>query len=200
MLKIQFQRNFQHCLFISLFIFLFGCVFTADENVPVTGCLDGNCKDGFGREVKKISGLIFLNVSTAVYEEYSGNFEDKKRNGKGTLKEFTIEFDAAASGWDSPSSSCVYGCVYYKRETSLYVGNFVDGEKNGFGKMRINNTRIFNQAQEPLLFNEIPETPHYTFIEGEWKEDILIAKINTIKNLSEGRSKVLLFNKLPVIE
>lgn len=168
-------------------------MFTTDENVPNTGCLDGNCKDGFGREVKKISGLIFLNVSTAVYEEYSGNFEDKKRNGEGTLKEFTIEFDAAASGWDSPSSSCVYGCVYYKRETSLYVGNFVDGEKNGFGKMRINNTRIFNQAQEPLLFNEIPETPHYTFIEGQWKNDILITKSNTFKDLTEERSKVLLY-------
>ena len=193
MLKSRVQGKFQHYLLISLFLFLFGCVFTADENVPDTGCLDGNCKDGFGREVKKISGLIFLNVSTAVYEEYSGNFEDKKRNGEGTLKEFTIEFDAAASGWDSPSSSCVYGCVYYKRETSLYVGNFVDGEKNGFGKMRINNTRIFNQAQEPLLFNEIPETPHYTFIEGEWKDDILITKSNTFKDLTEERSKVLLY-------
>ena len=115
MLKSRVQGKFQHYLLISLFFFLFGCVFTADENVPVTGCLDGNCKDGFGREVKKISGLIFLNVSTAVYEEYSGSFEDKKRNGKGTLKEFTIEFDAAASGWDAPSSSCVYGCVYYQR-------------------------------------------------------------------------------------
>ena len=193
MLKSRVQGKFQHYLLISLFLFLFGCVFTADENVPDTGCLDGNCKDGFGREVKKISGLIFLNVSTAVYEEYSGNFEDKKRNGEGTLKEFTIEFDAAASGWDSPSSSCVYGCVYYKRETSLYVGNFVDGEKNGFGKMRINNTRIFNQAQEPLLFNEIPETPHYTFIEGEWKDDILITKSNTFKDLTEERSRVLLY-------
>jgi len=193
LLKSRVQDKFQHYLLISLFLFLFGCVFTADENVPVTGCLDGNCKDGFGREVKKISGLIFLNVSTAVYEEYSGSFEDKKRNGKGTLKEFTIEFDAAASGWDSPSSSCVYGCVYYKRETSLYVGNFVDGEKNGFGKMRINNTRIFNQAQEPLLFNEIPETPHYTFIEGQWKDDILITKSNTFKDLTEERSKVLLY-------
>jgi len=193
LLKLRVQGKFQHYLLISLFLFLFGCVFTADENVPDTGCLDGNCKDGFGREVKKISGLIFLNVSTAVYEEYSGNFEDKKRNGEGTLKEFTIEFDAAASGWDSPSSSCVYGCVYYKRETSLYVGNFVDGEKNGFGKMRINNTRIFNQAQEPLLFNEIPETPHYTFIEGEWKDDILITKSNTFKDLTEERSKVLLY-------
>ena len=193
MLKSRVQDKFQHYLLISLFLFLFGCVFTADENVPDTGCLDGNCKDGFGREVKKISGLIFLNVSTAVYEEYSGRFEDKKRNGKGTLKEFTIEFDAAASGWDSPSSSCVYGCVYYKRETSLYVGNFVDGEKNGFGKMRINNTRIFNQAQEPLLFNEIPETPHYTFIEGQWKDDILITKSNTFKDLTEERSKVLLY-------
>jgi len=193
LLKLRVQGKFQHYLLISLFLFLFGCVFTADENVPDTGCLDGNCKDGFGREVKKISGLIFLNVSTAVYEEYSGNFEDKKRNGEGTLKEFTIEFDAAASGWDSPSSSCVYGCVYYKRETSLYVGNFVDGEKNGFGKMRINNTRIFNQAQEPLLFNEIPETPHYTFIEGQWKDDILITKSNTFKDLTEERSKVLLY-------
>ena len=193
MLKSRVQDKFQHYLLISLFLFLFGCVFTADENVPDTGCLDGNCKDGFGREVKKISGLIFLNVSTAVYEEYSGNFEDKKRNGEGTLKEFTIEFDAAASGWDSPSSSCVYGCVYYKRETSLYVGNFVDGEKNGFGKMRINNTRIFNQAQEPLLFNEIPETPHYTFIEGQWKDDILITKSNTFKDLTEERSRVLLY-------
>lgn len=194
MLKIQVQKNFQHCLLISLFFFLFGCVFTADENVPVTGCLDGNCKDGFGREVKKISGLIFLNVSTAVYEEYSGSFEDKKRNGKGTLKEFTIEFDAAASGWDSPSSSCVYGCVYYQRETSLFVGNFVDGEKNGYGNMRINNTRIFNQAQEPLLFNEIPETPHYTFIEGKWKDDILITTISTNQGLTEEQSRKILYN------
>lgn len=194
MLKIQVQKNFQHCLLISLFFFLFGCVFTADENVPVTGCLDGNCKDGFGREVKKISGLIFLNVSTAVYEEYSGSFEDKKRNGKGTLKEFTIEFDAAASGWDSPSSSCVYGCVYYQRETSLFVGNFVDGEKNGYGNMRINNTRIFNQAQEPLLFNEIPETPHYTVIEGEWKDDILITTISTNQGLTEEQSRKILYN------
>lgn len=194
MLKIQVQKNFQHCLLISLFFFLFGCVFTADENVPVTGCLDGNCKDGFGREVKKISGLIFLNVSTAVYEEYSGSFEDKKRNGKGTLKEFTIEFDAAASGWDSPSSSCVYGCVYYQRETSLFVGNFVDGEKNGYGNMRINNTRIFNQAQEPLLFNEIPETPHYTVIEGEWKDDILITTISTNQELTEEQSRKFLYN------
>lgn len=194
MLKIQVQKNFQHCLLISLFFFLFGCVFTADENVPVTGCLDGNCKDGFGREVKKISGLIFLNVSTAVYEEYSGSFEIKKRNGKGTLKEFTIEFDAAASGWDSPSSSCVYGCVYYQRETSLFVGNFVDGEKNGYGNMRINNTRIFNQAQEPLLFNEIPETPHYTVIEGEWKDDILITTISTNQELTEEQSRKFLYN------
>lgn len=194
MLKIQVQKNFQHCLLISLFFFLFGCVFTADENVPVTGCLDGNCKDGFGREVKKISGLIFLNVSTAVYEEYSGSFEDKKRNGKGTLKEFTIEFDAAASGWDSPSSSCVYGCVYYQRETSLFVGNFVDGEKNGYGNMRINNTRIFNQAQEPLLFNEIPETPHYTFVEGKWKDDILITTISTNQGLTEEQSRKILYN------
>jgi len=193
LLKSRVQDKFQHYLLISLFLFLFGCVFTADENVPDTGCLDGNCKDGFGREVKKISGLIFLNVSTAVYEEYSGSFEDKKRNGEGTLKEFTIEFDAAASGWDSPSSSCVYGCVYYQRETSLFVGNFVDGEKNGFGKMRINNTRIFNQAQEPFPFNESKETPHYTFIEGEWKDDILITKSNTFKDLTKERSEVLLF-------
>ena len=193
MLKSRVQGKFQHYLLISLFLFLFGCVFTADENVPDTGCLDGNCKDGFGREVKKISGLIFLNVSTAVYEEYSGNFEDKKRNGKGTLKEFTIEFDAAASGWDSPSSSCAYGCVYYQRETNLFVGNFVNGEKNGFGKMRINNTRIFNQAQEPFPFNESKETPHYTFIEGQWKDDILITKSNTFKDLTEERSRVLLY-------
>jgi len=193
LLKSRVQGKFQHYLLISLFLFLFGCVFTADENVPDTGCLDGNCKDGFGREVKKISGLIFLNVSTAVYEEYSGNFEDKKRNGKGTLKEFTIEFDAAASGWDSPSSSCAYGCVYYQRETNLFVGNFVNGEKNGFGKMRINNTRIFNQAQEPFPFNESKETPHYTFIEGQWKDDILITKSNTFKDLTEERSRVLLY-------
>ena len=193
MLKSRVQGKFQHYLLISLFFFLFGCVFTADENVPVTGCLDGNCKDGFGREVKKISGLIFLNVSTAVYEEYSGSFKDKKRDGKGTLKEFTIEFDAAASGWDAPSSSCVYGCVYYQRETSLFVGNFVDGEKNGFGKIRINNTRIFNQAQEPFPFNESRETPHYTFSDGEWKDDILITKSNTFKDLSKERSRVLLF-------
>ena len=59
--------------------------------------------------------------------------------------------------------------------------------------MRINNTRIFNQAREPLLFNEIPETPHYTFIEGEWKDDILITKSNTFKDLSKERSRVLLF-------
>jgi len=193
LLKSRVQGKFQHYLLIFLFLFLFGCVFTTDENVPDTGCLDGNCKDGFGREVKKISGLIFLNVSTAVYEEYSGNFEDKKRNGKGTLKEFTIEFDAAASGWDSPSSSCVYGCVYYQRETNLFVGNFVNGEKNGFGKMRINNTRIFNQAQEPFPFNESKETPHYTFIEGQWKDDILITKSNTFKDLTEERSRVLLY-------
>ena len=193
MLKSRVQGKFQHYLLIFLFLFLFGCVFTTDENVPDTGCLDGNCKDGFGREVKKISGLIFLNVSTAVYEEYSGNFEDKKRNGKGTLKEFTIEFDAAASGWDSPSSSCAYGCVYYQRETNLFVGNFVNGKKNGFGKMRINNTRIFNQAQEPFPFNESKETPHYTFIEGQWKDDILITKSNTFKDLTEERSRVLLY-------
>jgi len=193
LLKSRVQGKFQHYLLIFLFLFLFGCVFTTDENVPDTGCLDGNCKDGFGREVKKISGLIFLNVSTAVYEEYSGNFEDKKRNGKGTLKEFTIEFDAAASGWDSPSSSCAYGCVYYQRETNLFVGNFVNGEKNGFGKMRINNTRIFNQAQEPFPFNESKETPHYTFIEGQWKDDILITKSNTFKDLTEERSRVLLY-------
>ena len=193
MLKLKIKGSFKLNLSIFFCFFLFGCLFTPDENVPVTGCLDGNCKDGFGREVKKISGLIFLNVSTAVYEEYSGSFEDKKRSGKGTLREFTIEFDAAASGWDSPSSSCAYGCAYYQRETNLFVGNFVNGEKNGFGKMRINNTRIFNQAQEPFPFNESKETPHYTFIEGEWKDDILITKSNTFKDLTKERSEVLLF-------
>ena len=90
MLKSRVQGKFQHYLFISLFFFLFGCVFTADENVPVTGCLDGNCKDGFGREVKKISGLIFLNVSTAVYEEYSGSFKDKKEMEKALLKNLLL--------------------------------------------------------------------------------------------------------------
>ena len=79
MLKLRVQGKFQHYLLISLFLFLSSCVFTADENVPDTGCLDGNCKDGFGREVKKISGLIFSNISTAVYEEYSGSFKNKKR-------------------------------------------------------------------------------------------------------------------------
>ena len=169
-------------------------MFTPDKNVPVTGCLDGNCKDGFGREVKKISGLIFLNVSTAVYEEYSGSFEDKKRSGKGTLREFTIEFDAAASGWDSPSSSCVYGCVYYQRETSLFVGNFLNGEKNGFGKIRINDTRIFNQSQEPFPFNERSEAPHYTIVEGEWKDDILISNNSSIKGITKEQTEKYLFN------
>ncbi len=192
MLKLRVQGKLRHCLLISLF--LFGCVFTADENVPDIGCLDGNCKDGFGREVKKISGSIFLNVSTAVYEEYSGDFEFKKRNGKGTLEEFTIEFDAAASGWDSPSSSCVYGCVYYKRETSLYVGNFVNGKKNGFGKIRINDTRIFNKAQKPFPFNESRETPYYTFIEGEWKDDILISNNRSYKGIKKEQTERYLFN------
>ena len=181
-------------LLIFFYLFLYGCVFTPDENVPVTGCLDGNCKDGFGREVKKISGLIFLNVSTAVYEEYSGSFEDKKRSGKGTLREFTIEFDAAASGWDSPSSSCAYGCVYYQRETSLFVGNFADRKKSGYGKIRVNNTKIFNQSQEPFPFNESKETPHYIVITGEWKDDILITTINTYKGLTEEQSSKILYN------
>ena len=194
MLKIQVRSNSRHFLLISLFFFLFGCVFTTDENVPITGCLDGKCKDGFGREVEKISGLIFLNVSSAMYEEYSGHFEDKKRNGKGTLKEFTIEFDAATSGWDSPSSSCAYGCVYYQRETNLFVGNFVNGEKNGYGKIRINNTKIYNQSQEPFPFNESQETPHYTVIEGEWKDDILITTISTNQGLTEEQSRKILYN------
>ena len=47
-------------------------------------------KDGFGREVKKISGLIFLNVSTAVYEEYSGSFKDKKEMEKALLKNLLL--------------------------------------------------------------------------------------------------------------
>ncbi len=181
-------------LLIFFYFFLYGCVFTLDKNVPDTGCLDGNCKDGFGREIKKISGLIFLNVSTAVYEEYSGSFEDKKRSGKGTLKEFTIEFDAATSGWDSPSSSCAYGCVYYQRETNLFVGNFVNGKKNGYGKIRINNTKIYNQSQEPFPFNESQEIPHYTVIEGEWKDDILITTISTNQELTEEQSRKTLYN------
>jgi hypothetical protein len=193
-LKLRVQGKFQHYLLISLFLFLSSCVFTADENVPDTGCLDGNCKDGFGREVKKISGLIFSNISTAVYEEYSGSFKNKKRNGQGTLKEFTIEFDAAASGWDSPSGSCVYGCVYYQRETYLFVGNFIDEKKNGYGKIRINDTRIFNQAQEPFPFNERRETPHYTIIEGEWKDDILISNNISIKGIKKEQTEKYLFN------
>ena len=194
MLKLRVQGKFQHYLLISLFLFLSSCVFTADENVPSTGCLDGNCRDGFGREVKKISGLIFLNVSTAIYQEYSGSFENKKRNGQGTLKEFTIEFDAAASGWDSPSSSCVYGCVYYQRETYLFVGNFIDGKKSGYGKIRINNTRIFNQSQEPHPFNERRETPHYTIIEGEWKDDILISNNISYEGITKEQTEKYLFN------
>ena len=70
MLKLRVQGKFQHYLLISLFLFLSSCVFTADENVPDTGCLDGNCKDGFGREVKKISGLIFFSYYPIVMQFY----------------------------------------------------------------------------------------------------------------------------------
>ena len=60
---------------------MFNCSYlnSLDENVPLPGCKDGNCKNGFGREIEKVSGLIFLNTSTAIYQEYSGNFQNKKR-------------------------------------------------------------------------------------------------------------------------
>jgi len=170
-----------------IYFLISGCTYldALDENIPLPGCKDGNCKNGYGREVEKVSGLVFLNTSTAVYQEYAGSFKKKKREGSGTLREFSIEFDAAASGWDWYSGSCVYGCVYYQRETSLFVGNFYNNQKQGYGKVRINNTKIYNQSQE---------TPHYTVIEGEWKDDILITTISTNQGLTEEQSKKILYN------
>ncbi len=175
---------------------MFNCSYlnSLDENVPLPGCKDGNCKNGFGREIEKVSGLIFLNTSTAIYQEYSGNFQNKKRTGVGTLKEFSIEFDAVASGWDWYSGSCVYGCTYYQRETYTYVGNFMNGRKNGYGRMRINNTKIYNQQQEPFPFNESKELAHFTFLEGEWKDDILVKTITKKVDLDDRTTMELLFH------
>ena len=186
----------KYLIFFLPYVFIAGCTYldALDENIPLPGCKDGNCKNGYGREIEKISGLVFLNTSTAIYQEYAGSFQKKKREGSGTLREFSIEFDAAASGWDWYSGSCVYGCVYYQRETSLFVGNFYNNQKQGYGKIRINNTKIYNQSQEPFPFNESQETPHYTVIEGEWKDDILITTISTNQGLTEEQSRKILYN------
>ena len=70
----------------------------------------------------------------------------------------------------------------------------INEKKNGYGKIRINDTRIFNQAQEPFPFNERRETPHYTIIEGEWKDDILISNNSSIKGIKKEQTEKYLFN------
>lgn len=189
------SKIYSKFLYFFFFLPLSGCVYldALDQNIPLPGCKDGNCKNGYGREIEKVSGIIFLNTSTAIYQEYAGSFLKKQRDGRGTLREFSIEFDAAASGWDYYSGSCVYGCVYYQRETYLFVGNFLKGKKNGYGKIRINNTAIYNQSQEPFPFNELKENPHYTVIEGEWQDDILIKTVQSYENISTEESNKFLY-------
>jgi hypothetical protein len=55
---------------------------------------------------------------------------------------------------------------------------------------------LYNQSQEPFPFNESQETPHYTVIEGEWKDDILITTISTNQGLTEEQSRKTLYNTI----
>lgn len=60
--------------------------------------------------------------------------------------------------------------------------------------MRINNTKIYNQQQEPFPFNESKELAHFTFLEGEWKDDILVKTITKKVDLDDRTTMELLFH------
>lgn len=180
--------------FISIFflIFTYSCTnFESSlyETLPEVGCNEGDCDNGLGNEIVKISGSTYKDWSNAIYQEYSGYFYEKEKSGLGTLKEFSIIYNP------QKSSNCYYnsyGCIFDKYENYLFVGYFEKNKKNGYGKMRINNLRINYDVSYP--FYEIENFPiMFDIIEGEWQEDILIKTYNRISGLSESESKKIIY-------
>ena len=99
---------------------------------------------------------------------YEGSFLAGKRHGHGTMV------------WPSKQEYCGewhqdirqgFGRYCWPDE-SVFEGNWERGKREGHGVMTWHDG---------------------TKYEGEWKDDILITKSNTFKDLSKERSRVLLF-------
>ncbi len=88
-----------------------------------TGCISGNCENGFGTYVWKTGG------------KYIGDFENGKRDGKGT---YTFENgDVYKGDWKNGTYD---GQGTYKfKSGSKYVGEWANGKYNGIGTMFYKN-------------------------------------------------------------
>jgi hypothetical protein len=123
-------------------------VFTkAEDAAPttrkITGCVEGDCQEGFGRAINKNTE-----------EVYKGEWHDGKREGKGVelykdgKKKY--EGDFANSRWNgngtyySPEGNIFVGkfvdnqlnceqCLVYYKNGERYLGKFVNGKRNGKG-------------------------------------------------------------------
>jgi len=107
-------------------------------------CVSGDCSNGYGKKQKGIHKNYAGEESAD--ETYEGMFLNGKEHGHGMYKGWGIKYigewlngTKTGRGIMYTTTSFEYKGIWYPPNSSFYEGDFINGEKTGWGKQQFPN-------------------------------------------------------------